>query len=136
MTDGPAVSLRRRLLTLLLCGIFACWLIAALVTYQLVLRQVNRLADEDMLDFGSAALHLATLSEGATTACRPRRAPWNAAARPSPTCRCSSAATPWAICCRPVTSASAPPRRPPAWPTSHPVSAVCWPTGSTGACCA
>ncbi len=50
MTDGPAVSLRRRLLTLLLCGIFACWLIAALVTYQLVLRQVNRLADEDMLD--------------------------------------------------------------------------------------
>ena len=29
MTDGPAVSLRRRLLTLLLCGIFACWLIAA-----------------------------------------------------------------------------------------------------------
>ncbi len=64
MSDSPAASLRRRLLTLLLCGIFACWLIAALVTYQLVLRQVNRLADEDMLDFGAAALHLATLSEG------------------------------------------------------------------------
>ncbi len=64
MNDGPAISLRRRLLTLLLCGIFACWLIAALVTYQLVLRQVNRLADEDMLDFGAAALHLATLGEG------------------------------------------------------------------------
>ncbi|KTS90977.1 hypothetical protein NS376_23860, partial [Pseudomonas oryzihabitans] len=60
MSDSPAASLRKRLLTLLLCGIFACWLIAALVTYQLVLRQVNRLADEDMLDFGAAALHLAT----------------------------------------------------------------------------
>lgn len=63
MSDSPAASLRKRLLTLLLCGIFACWLIAALVTYQLVLRQVNRLADEDMLDFGAAALHLATLTE-------------------------------------------------------------------------
>ena len=64
MSGIPAASLRRRLLTLLLCGIFACWLIAALVTYQLVLHQVNRLADEDMLDFGSAALHLAALGDG------------------------------------------------------------------------
>ncbi|SDI08104.1 sensor histidine kinase [Pseudomonas panipatensis] len=56
-------SLSRRLLLLLIGGVSLCWLLAGALTYHLMLRQVNRLSDEDMIDFGAAALRLVDIAD-------------------------------------------------------------------------
>ncbi len=55
-------SVRRRLLINLLVGFVLCWLSVAALTYHLSLKQVNRLFDDDMVDFGEAALRLLDLA--------------------------------------------------------------------------
>lgn len=55
-------SVRRRLLVNLLVGFVLCWLSVAALTYHLSLKQVNRLFDDDMVDFGEAALRLLDLA--------------------------------------------------------------------------
>ena len=59
-----AGSLSRRLLLLLIGGVTLCWLLAGTLTYHLASRQVDRLYDEDMIDFGEAALRLVDVAGG------------------------------------------------------------------------
>nr|WP_294976606.1 ATP-binding protein [uncultured Pseudomonas sp.] len=56
-------SLSRRLLLLLIGGISLCWLVAGLFTYHLTRQQVNQLYDQDMIDFGQAALSLVNIAD-------------------------------------------------------------------------
>lgn len=56
-------SLSRRLLLLLIGGISLCWLVAGLFTYHLTREQVNRLYDQDMIDFGQAAASLVDVAD-------------------------------------------------------------------------
>ncbi|MCP8465399.1 ATP-binding protein [Pseudomonas sp. ZM23] len=65
MTGTPrrAGSLNRRLLLLLIGGISLCWLIAGVFTYHLTRQQVNHLYDQDMIDFGQAALSLVDIAD-------------------------------------------------------------------------
>ncbi|KAF1056955.1 MAG: Sensor protein QseC [Pseudomonas delhiensis] len=58
-----AGSLSRRLLLLLMGGVTLCWLLAGTLTYHLASHQVDRLYDEDMVDFAEAALRLVALGE-------------------------------------------------------------------------
>lgn len=58
-----AGSLSRRLLLLLIGGVTLCWLLAGALTYHLASRQVDRLYDEDMVDFGEAALRLVDVAD-------------------------------------------------------------------------
>ncbi|MFZ5959874.1 ATP-binding protein [Pseudomonas knackmussii] len=58
-----AGSLSRRLLLLLIGGVSLCWLLAGALTYHLASRQVDRLYDEDMIDFGEAALRLVDVAD-------------------------------------------------------------------------
>lgn len=62
MPGASPVSVRRRLLLYLLVGFALCWLGVAALTYRLSMGQVNRLFDEDMVDFGQAALRLMDLA--------------------------------------------------------------------------
>ena len=59
-----AGSLSRRLLLLLIGGVSLCWVLAGTLTYHLASRQVDRLYDEDMIDFGEAALRLVDVAGG------------------------------------------------------------------------
>lgn len=63
-----AGSLNRRLLLLLIGGVSLCWLLAGTLTYHLASRQVDRLYDEDMVDFGEAALRLVDVADDHLTA--------------------------------------------------------------------
>lgn len=58
-----AGSISRRLLLLLIGGISLSWLIAGLLTYHLTRQQVNHLYDQDMIDFGQAALSLVDIAD-------------------------------------------------------------------------
>lgn len=62
MSRAAVPSVRRRLLVNLLVGFVLCWLSVAALTYHLSLKQVNRLFDDDMVDFGEAALRLLDLA--------------------------------------------------------------------------
>ncbi|MCO2228885.1 two-component sensor histidine kinase, partial [Pseudomonas aeruginosa] len=62
MSRTAVPSVRRRLLVNLLVGFVLCWLSVAALTYHLSLKQVNRLFDDDMVDFGEAALRLLDLA--------------------------------------------------------------------------
>ncbi|WP_152226219.1 HAMP domain-containing sensor histidine kinase [Pseudomonas sp. SCB32] len=65
MSSAPrrAGSLSRRLLLLLIGGISLCWLVAGFFTYHLTREQVNGLYDQDMIDFGQAALSLVDIAD-------------------------------------------------------------------------
>lgn len=92
-------SVRRRLLINLLVGFVLCWLSVAALTYHLSLKQVNRLFDDDMVDFGEAALRLLDLAteDQASEDRSPRSS--NAAARRSRACPCCAAKAPSATPC-------------------------------------
>lgn len=62
MSRAAVPSVRRRLLVNLLVGFVLCWLSVAALTYHLSLKQVNRLFDDDKVDFGEAALRLLDLA--------------------------------------------------------------------------
>lgn len=93
-------SVRRRLLINLLVGFVLCWLSVAALTYHLSLKQVNRLFDDDMVDFGEAALRLldlATEDQASEDGSITRSS--NAAARRSRACPCCAAKAPSATPC-------------------------------------
>ncbi len=58
-----AGSISRRLLLMLIGGVSLLWLVAGLFTYHLTREQVNRLYDQDMIDFGQAALSLVDIAD-------------------------------------------------------------------------
>jgi len=62
-TARRAGSISRRLLLMLIGGVSLLWLVAGLFTYQLTREQVNRLYDQDMIDFGQAALSLVDIAD-------------------------------------------------------------------------
>jgi two-component system sensor histidine kinase QseC len=62
-TPRRAGSISRRLLLTLIGGVSLLWLVAGLFTYHLTREQVNRLYDQDMIDFGQAALSLIDVAD-------------------------------------------------------------------------
>ncbi len=58
-----AGSISRRLLLTLIGGVSLLWLVAGLFTYHLTRQQVNHLYDQDMVDFGQAALSLVDIAD-------------------------------------------------------------------------
>lgn len=62
-TPRRAGSISRRLLLMLIGGVSLLWLVAGLFTYHLTREQVNRLYDQDMIDFGQAALSLVDIAD-------------------------------------------------------------------------
>ncbi|WP_448682986.1 sensor histidine kinase [Pseudomonas nicosulfuronedens] len=62
-TARRAGSISRRLLLTLIGGVSLLWLVAGLFTYHLTREQVNRLYDQDMIDFGQAALSLIDVAD-------------------------------------------------------------------------
>jgi two-component system sensor histidine kinase QseC len=62
-TVRRAGSISRRLLLTLIGGVSVLWLVAGLFTYHLTREQVNRLYDQDMIDFGQAALSLVDVAD-------------------------------------------------------------------------
>lgn len=58
-----AGSISRRLLLTLIGGVSVLWLAAGLFTYHLTRQQVDRLYDQDMIDFGQAALSLVDIAD-------------------------------------------------------------------------
>ncbi|QRY79619.1 sensor histidine kinase N-terminal domain-containing protein [Pseudomonas sp. PDNC002] len=65
MNGAPrrAGSISRRLLLTLIGGVSLLWLVAGLFTYHLTRQQVNHLYDQDMIDFGQAALSLVDIAD-------------------------------------------------------------------------
>ncbi|MDF3864441.1 ATP-binding protein [Pseudomonas denitrificans (nom. rej.)] len=65
MSGAPrrAGSISRRLLLTLIGGVSLLWLVAGLFTYHLTRQQVNHLYDQDMIDFGQAALSLVDIAD-------------------------------------------------------------------------
>ncbi|MCE4068527.1 MULTISPECIES: sensor histidine kinase [Pseudomonas] len=62
-TVRRAGSISRRLLLTLIGGVSLLWLVAGLFTYHLTRQQVNHLYDQDMVDFGQAALSLVDIAD-------------------------------------------------------------------------